>query len=314
MYDNGLLSYYKNLPHDGGYIDADAMGLKRKDLIILKTTQCTVDNKRFYLKVHNAKGTLNKPQADAEILLSQIYSKLGLPSAIYLPARSGKENFLICDDIEKPNVVLATNYLLKKVNSGYPRLQPFLSRESSSPLLTKYFTQHALSQQTKLRICDTATFNTDRHFANFFYSLQHSAPYHDAEYYEQPVGAGEQIVNYFRSVRPNKVEDVVAIDFESSGGNASIISRTGNRNLEIYNYISDFKLGTMSREEMLTEFSTNPKLDEVIDKQDFAEELGSLDVAGVAEDIKETIDYEVDKKFVDVISQSCEEVAESLMK
>lgn len=309
MYDNGLLEYYRTNAFKDGFIDTEKVGiLKSLNSINLKTMQCTIDGRSYYSKVHTPDGIL-KANADAEILLSQIYTKLGIPSSIYIPAQNQGRTFLLCDDVEKPNVVLATNYISKQFSSNKPRVMPFLSNgalQNSSRLYTK----HAMAQQTKMRILDTASFNTDRHLANFFYTLQRALP--EKEPIEDYSVLG-RISSYFRSLNPNKAEDVVAIDFESSGRNVEAMLNEDESNL-INNYMNDFQRGVMSRTEMLEEIKSNEALATLIDKPQLAEDIGSLNPASVAEDIKQTTGYEVDVKFVDTLSKAYDEMAECLMK
>ncbi len=309
MYDNGLLKYYNKFATGEGYLDTTKIGfVKNLDMVMFKATRCQIEGKSYYVKSHSLKGILHKPQADAEILLSQIYSKLGIPSSIYLPAQHQGEKFLLCDDVEKPNVVLATNYLAERFNAKHPMLTPFLSSTRTGANSQKLYTKNAMQQQTKMRILDTASYNTDRHYANFFYTLQRDVkPQTDYSLHGQ-------VINYFRSLVPNKVEDVVAIDFESSGGNIQTLQGGRDANEPFNSYMNDFKPGVMTRSEMLTEIQTNDCLAELIDKQELAESIGSLDPSGVASDIEETTGYEIDPKMVDTLAKSYDEMAELLIK
>lgn len=305
MYDNGLLKYYRQNAL-GGFLDTTKIGLiKNTDMIISSVAKCSINDKSYYIKKHGLADNLYKPRADAEILLSQIYSKLGVPSSIYTPAQYNGEQFLVCDDVEKSNVMLASNYLASRFSLNKPRLMPFLSQGRVGANPHTFFTKNAMAEQTKMRILDTASYNTDRHMANFFYTLER-------DFKPEQVGTiGEQIVSYFRSLVPNRATGVVAIDFESSGGNISVIADGGE---PLNGYMNDFQNALLTRQEMLNRIQNNEKLESVIDKQDFAEEIGSVNIPSIAEDIKETTGYEVDSKMVDILSSSYDDMAELLIK
>lgn len=305
MYDNGLLKYYRQNAL-GGFLDTTKIGfVKNFDMLISSVTQCSIDGKKFYAKKLGIADNLYKPRADAEILLCQVYSKLGVPSSIYTPAQSQDEQFLLCDDVEKDNVMLATNYLASKFSLTKPRLMPFLSQGRVGANPYRYFTKEAMAEQTKMRILDTASYNTDRHMANFFYTLQRDIKP------EQDGTLGEQIVSYFRALVPNRATGVVAIDFESSGGNINSMIESDS---PLNGYMNDFQNSTMTRQEILDQIQNNEKLESVLDKQDFAEEIGSVNIPSIADDIKEITGYEVDAKMVDILSSSYDVMAELLVK
>ncbi len=312
MYDNGLLKHFEDNSTSGGFLNVGREGfIKNLDTIISKTSKCIVGDHSFYSKTHNSNGTLNKLQADAEILLSQLYAKAGINSSIYLPAESHGGKFLLCDDVEKSNVLLACDFLSKRFQSSRQRVRPFLSSDKHGINPSRCLTLHAMQQQTKMRILDTASFNTDRHLANFFYTLERRASESREQNDEDKSMAG-QIMDYFKSLKPDKADDIVAIDFESSGKNVAKM-QNGYKYGDMFDgYMNDFQRGLMKRPEMIDEFKNNEALAELIDKEDFAEVIGSLNPSEVAQDIKATIGYEVDSGFVDTLSKSYDDMAEIL--
>ena len=326
MYGNALLQYYKQGFCKNGFLDADKIdAMRNMDLSVFSVRPYDIDGKRYYFKMHSRDCSIQKSRADAEILLSQIYNKAGISSAIYLPADNNGKQFLLSDDVQKPNVQLAMDYINRQYQATGQYKTPFLSNGSNNASL--YFTENAMKQQTLLRILDTASFNIDRHTGNIFYVLEQDD---NTPACSQNNTLGSQIVNVYRSFAGrkdnlsqqdepkslNKADDVIAIDFESSGTLIEKVTLEPSLDYSetFDNYINDFKLGSMKREEMLEEFRINEKLAELIDKPAVAEVIGSLNPSAVAQDIKEVTGYEIDRKMVDVLSYTYDEMAETLIQ
>lgn len=318
MYDNGLLNHYKFGNQKDGFLNVSDMSIiENINMVGFRTMQCRVDGSPFYMKLYNHEYPLSRLHGDAEILLSQLYSKAGISSSIYLPADRQGQKILLCNDIEKPNIVLATNYLSKQLSYSRQKTVPFLAKDYKGVNPSRLFTSHAMQQQTKMRLLDVASYNTDRHQANFFYTLEHNAPYllQEGQEDKDEVLFGEEIVNYFRALRPNKAKDVSAIDFESSGGNISMLLDSNYDENSTFNaYMNDFKKGVMTRPEIMREIKDSENLSQLIDKKEFAEVVGSLDPQGTAQEIEETIGYKVDERMVDVLSKAYDEMAETLLQ
>ena len=144
---------------------------------------------------------------------------------------------------------------------------------------------------------DVASYNNDRHFGNFFYVLERDE---HSRQEQEDFNFGARIVNYFRATRPNKATDVVAIDFESS---SSILYPRNE-----YVYMNDFGSKELTREQIYDKFKHDENFAELIDKDELAETIGSLDPSAVAKDIKQTIGYEIDEDFVDSLERSYDEI------
>ena len=67
-----------------------------------------------------------------------------------------------------------------------------------------------------------------------------------------------------------------------------------------------------SRYDMIENFKHNESMQEYITPQELVSELEKVDIRGTAEDIRDTIGYEVDKNYVDTIARSFEALAEEV--
>lgn len=318
MFDNELLKYYKQGHSTSGYIDAKELGIfLNLARTPRKLTPVKVDGRNYFIKKTCNDPATAKCRQDAEILLSQIYCKLGIESAIYLPAQNSYGNFLICDDVKSPKTELAGTHLYSYLaGTGLYSLPLFGNDENKkqqnlrTKLISQVYTPQAIYEQTKMRVADIASFNQDRHYQNFFYTLQR--PVIQPEPVDNETATSVDIMQYFRNLLPNKATGVVAIDFEDSGTTLQEITK-GNPYADFLNiYENDFDESAMPRENVIEQFKTNEAFAQTIDKQELAEEIGSVDPASVASDIKETTDYVIDPKMVDVLSRSFNEVAEAL--
>ncbi len=314
MYDNGLLQYYKTLGSKDGILDARSLDAS-ENLIVKKgkVKRCSINGGSYYLKSALRAHKPDRHYYDAEILLSQIFNKAGIPSAVYLPATFSDGEFLVSNDVEKDDVVLASRYLGTSLKVEKTKTIPFLaSSEEIMVKPTKYYTKNAMRQQTRMRILDTASCNYDRHKNNFFYSLRSSLEATPQQEEERSVGS--EIVDYFRSLIPNKAKDVVAIDFGISGSIIEML-KYGSQYVSLFDlYSNDFGRKPLQRDEMIEKIEESEALATLIDKNDFAETIGSLDPIGVAQDIKETIGYTVDNNFTSFLAKAYDDMAETLLQ
>lgn len=277
MYDNGLLKYYEKHSCNGGYLDARVLGLKEENSISCKVSECSSAAGRFFRRVNGGGRVIEKFVTDSQVLLSQIYNKAGIQSAIYLPAEVKGKKFLLSNSVLTPETVLADDYI-----EGFPKFEyrfpiDFLNPRHTGAVVEKYFTERAMLAQTKMRVYDTASFNNDRHYANFFYKL-----------------------------KDGKADDVVAIDFEI--GSCAFYPEDKLSDV----FFNDFENHPMIREEMLEHFRTNEEFAILMDKDELAEEIGSISPTKVAQDIKQTIGYEINPDVTDLLERSFDQVAEAL--
>ena len=321
MEDNGLLKYYASYRGKNGFLDVSKLGiLKNTDRVSQTVVPCAFNDERFYVKFRSFE-TFDKELVDAEILCSQIYKKMGVESAIYLPAEDDGKKFVISNSVLKPNVMPAQMYLFRKLgynpNISLPFLSaPYLSGDTVKyhyETVEKYLTRNAMQEQTKMRILDTACFNTDRHRANFLYtvnSIKQTDTSKDDDYEE--LGMFARIINYFKSMPRNKADSITAIDFESSGYNFQLINE-GEKSVQDLNFHNDFQITMMNYGDLMEEYKYNDSFASLVDKKEIAEEMGALDIGEVAQDIKDTIGYEVSPNYVQALSRSFDDVAETLL-
>ncbi len=314
MYDNGLIKFYNSKNVQNGYLDATSLDLHQcVSTDTRKIERVRIDGSPYILKAVDRLADYSKASSDAEILLSQIYCKAGIESALYFPAYNSYGNFLITDDVSTDKNMLAGSYLYPYLTEAEIYGLPFLLPPKSLKLNpSRVLTKNAMEEQTRMRVLDTASYNYDRHYQNFFYNLQHSMYVPSTSNSLEEDKTSAQVMTFFRNLLPNKANGVVAIDFESSGEVLAKMAE-GDEYADYLNiYENDFDFYAVSRDEMLNQIRTNESLAEMIDKSELAETMGNLNPKGVAEDIKQTIGYQVDPKVVDELSRSYDEMAELL--
>lgn len=310
MYDNGLLKYYREKAYRDGILRCEDLPMEQVKNFA-RVGVYYIDGAKFYTKIPRYTKNFTKTMQDAEVLISQIYNRAGIQSAIYLPATGELGDIVISNDVEKSDntIVLAEKFWEHIKDETFLYMLDFLyPGKSEYEDISSYFTNRALQQQTKLRIFDIASYNTDRHEENFYYKM--SAPFQqqvDGKPVE-PSGTSSSVM----------ADDVVAIDNEQSGITSSrILTRLekhpDDAPMETF-YLTDFNGSRLNRGEALLALKENEPLGELLNKSELAEEIGSISPSSVAQDIKDTIGYEVDPKYVDFLEKSYNEVAEALMQ
>ena len=342
MYDNGLLEYYGSLPSPDGFLDISSLGIIKSRDKYRGAGVNKVAGKRYYVKNVFSKDInySRKFNLDAEILLSQIYKKAGLSTAIYLPATSQGKTFLISNDIASQNVLPAVSHLYPLFGTeigskSYLRTLPFLIKNRNEleidPKLI--LSSQAMQQQTIMRVLDVASHNDDRHYANFFYDIsrQEKVEAHQEENrpakelqdvfssideYSNPSDAvfnlsGQQeIMDYYRSFR---ADGVVSIDYGASGDIFLALSRGEVSIAEQTDYENEFSSSNLTPKEFKQEIVENEQFAEIINKKELAETIGSLNPSGIAGDILRLTGYEIDGQVVDILSKSYDDMAETLL-
>lgn len=282
MVDNGLIKYYRSFRRGKRLLDANNKSgfsytedRQGKRLVYLHSSEGS-----FYRKV------LEKPERDAEILLSQLYAKAGLKSAIYLPiGENGEYTYVISNDIESENVVMARDQdaKIKKDLGDSVYLvadTPFYLPEDSSRVNVDYFkyiTKEGMKNLQLKRLVDVGAYNTDGHDENYFYTLENGL-----------------------------ITDVISIDFAMSG--------RYRENFDLLSYYNEFVKNELRRDAMMRHFKENESLHYFVTPDEMAETIGAVDVVNVAKDIKSTIGYKISHKYTDEIASSFEDMAEQLIQ
>ena len=269
MLDNGLLKYYDFCAEKEGRLMAHKVpSLSIGHEVAYRLFECKRGGKSFYLK------ECSKSRAEAEILISQLYPKLGVPSAIYLPAMKPREivvpkfEAVISNSVKVDNVSLATTF-----KTGLDALA-----EGKAEKVAKYFTKDCVKQISTMQALDLAAGNCDRHDSNFFVQTDESG----------------------------KAESIVTIDHESSGG--GVYSFKG---YPYYNYLNN--VVAPSWKDIIFDLKENEAAAAAVSSKELAETIGSAPIVDTVRDIKEATGYEIGEKYVDALQRSFEEVAEDLV-
>ena len=287
MQDNGLLKFYRYRAYREGFLDTKQLRLKEESSSMFDSAvRCKSPTGSFYKKF---RYYFPKDMADAEILLSQVFSKAGLNSAIYIPAEDGKNKFLLCNDLTGENTIRARDFheiIAEQTKIETASVTSFMAQPYSTGAdIVKYFSQKALTQKVKTRILDSATFNSDRQDCNYFYTVN----------------------------AQGVADEVVLFDYERSGIESTNCIARGQEVYVSYGYPNDFG-EVLTRKGVVDEIKRNEFVASSVSLPQIAEEIGSVNVPEIALDISRTTGYVVEPRYVDLISKSMNETAEMLMK
>lgn len=292
MYSNGLLEHYKNTYYREGFLDVSKLKIVEtpKQSVFDTCVSCKSPVGFFYKKYHNY---FSKEMADAEILLSQLYNKLGLTSAVYLPAQEKGHRFLLSNSVNSGDTIQASNFKDKiesKLGCSSQLVDGFMGNQVGSSIVGKeivnYFSQKALAQQVKMRVLDCASNNPDRQDCNYVYKID----------------------------QDGVAQDIVVFDHERSGLKAwhNIMQRENGMFMK--GFCNDFGLKDATKMEVIDTIKQSELCTSVIDTHSLAEEIGSIDVNAVALDICRTTGYMVEPSYTDYIAKSFNMTANYLEK
>ena len=281
MKDNGLLKYYQDKHKAKTLINKKNLLNDNNENVYIplhgNVRAVTLPEGDFYIK------KVGKHERDAEILLSQIYAKAGFTTAIYTPVGSkGFYTHVASNDIKQGKNLISqkmfnrNNHVevkqdiedsMAKFNIGENMFYMPQSKQEEHIDYSKYITKEAMQTLIKMRLFDVAGCNTDRHGTNFFLDVE-----------------------------DNVVKDIALIDYSMSG-------RMFSSKQELF-FINEFSAKSLSDFEFLKELEKNEIARDYISLQECAESVGSVDVLGTAQEIKEEIGYKLDSKYVDKIASS----------
>lgn len=311
MIDNGLLKYYPTFASKQGFVKMRAMKyqfVRPEYYDIVKKYIC--QDGTFYFKSER------QDEIDSQVLLSQIYKKSGVNSAIYLPALDPlNHRGTISNDIESPSTISGKDFfsllyqtfpkelidteLIKhtKSNATSSKVQSrdklmMFDRKIVSPSLKDFeeqktcenfdfvslFTKDGMRAFIKMHLFDTASFNVDRNSSNFYFEID----------------------------KNGKICGVTTID-HSMSQDACLYGLS-----EFYNFLGE--ACETDKAGMLYELKENETVQDFILPQEMAEEIGSINVVSVAQEIKQETGYKINQNYVNCLAHSYENLAEDLVK
>ena len=284
MQDNGLMSYYRNFKNKQGYLKASDAGFK------FTTDKSYQEYLQTPSGIYFAKRG-QKDKIDAEVLLSQIYQRAGFVAPTYMPVVSDMGvRMVVSENIKTPTSVEALGVVEKIKNAAPTNLNPhfnLFSEKVGVKTLEEYFTPQVLTQMVDMYGFDTASKNYDRNLLNFFLST---------------------------SQEGGKVDGLQTFDFGQSGSAFTGIA-SGIQDEAKLPYRNLFASGAeRNADSMLKQFKTNPVVLSYETPSALAEKIGSIDVVATANDIKQSIGYEVNPQYVDFIASSFNTFANDLVK
>lgn len=292
MKNNGLIKYYRDYKDRYGRLKLDEIPeIEYKERLV--TRYCTNKVVKYATpqKAYFGKYIPQPFKIDAEVLISQLYPKLGLKSAIYTPAVEYYWSMVMSNDLStKPNFVNGIDFL-RKMKIEQCKKKGIEAKEDSYPLcipkslenasfIKKFFTDRGLKSFIEMQVIDTAAANTDRNASNFFVQVNSEG----------------------------KAEEVITFDHEYSGVSIGV-----NPDYRSHaNFIGSARYKSYS--ECLFDIKQNETVASLVDMQELAEKIGSAPIAETAQDIKQTIGYQIDRHYVNALERSFETVAEDLIQ
>lgn len=286
MEDNGLLFSSPNCWDKGGNLV-----LNRKswhdfygDAKYLYACRDSETDKRYFVK------TCTTNEQTAEVLLSQIYAKHGFTTAIALPANGCR---VVTNDLaDRTNVELIYNYFYRKALFDKDKLSPdalerILSddctmadlRTGSIERWEELFPPEALEDRFRWNAFTIASGNSDDHMGNGVVFLGKN-------------GIAENIGHF---------------DYGDAGINSHLYM--SKKYFAFYN-----DQLRVDRQTFIKDLAQNPSITKHFNPKEVADELGSVDVVGVAQDIKQTIGFNANQTVVDNIARSFEQTANDFLE
>jgi len=333
LQDNGLLKHYNS---NKLFSKRDLLSIKM--FKIDKEIQCSYgSNLRAKVLTKDDNGNevpfylkqCFDGENDAEVLLSQVYARAGFKTAIYTPVKfSGMKNCVISNNIATPDTLPYANYDISSIedfkDEKATMIAPFALGKNYhlffSPVANsnmhyeRYFTRDAIRQILKMRIFDTASFNTDRHNNNFFLNLR------DDDTYEEITGNtricdditlfdyGYSGIGWDFYKTPHK--DLFSIDME-------YVNKSSQKGCTYYHDFERSALITrLTADKIIENFKTNETVRQFVSMDELSAELSCAgqDIPEVAREIKDTLDYEIKQEFVDKLQENFDNMANELVR
>lgn len=282
MKDNGLLQYYRQKANKQGFLKLDALPFEKHPVTTLKHK---MDGRDFYIK------KCLPFVCSAEVLLSQIYDAAGIKTAIYLPGVVGREYAVVSNSVESANSVKAMEFFsnIKTKDAIVARTYNTTNKPDSIIDCSKHFTPQSMRELILTQALDVATFNTDRHFNNFFAEVNDPFDIFRAEHFVS--------FDYGACLRASET-DPRLINFYSTFG-------SGNQLFDRYPLLK-------SKDEIVDILRDDEILNSYMPRQEIAETLGSISAKDIAVDIFEQTGFAPDKYFVNRVDKSLYQTAEQL--
>ena len=273
MFDNGLLQACNGSTTKKGYLK-----LGRTNFNItphIHTQMKSIDKLNCCGKEYFYK-VASKEEYDAEILLSQIAKSIGLNCAVYLPVNVGlMQNGVASDSLEQIGCICSREMDSTAKYITDSLLMPKEYGERDLKYYSEIITKDAMRDLIKTRLFQFASSNTDGNKDNMFYKLNENGI----------------------------IESVYSLD-NAMGYNFVFDEGT---------YYNEFCDEFLTSEEMIEQFKENETMKQFIKPQELAEAIGSVNIQGIANDITNTLGYNIGQKFVDGISSSYDSIAEQLI-
>lgn len=286
--DNGLLKYYRGFRRGKDLLNVNRHAGFKFVTKAVGVNNISADGVLHYLVTPEGlyyTKFLSKKEIDAEVLISQLYPKLGLKCATYLPVgEKSTYTGVVSNDVRAIDTVPANQHNKAMSNS----LDKSIHIVGKNPLhlpydsnlvnvdYSKFITKNGMRSLQIKRMADTASYNTDGREENFFYVLKDGI-----------------------------IDDVVSYDNAMSGPFCEGLTNS---------YENEFSAHRLYRNGMINQFRENETLQTFISPIEMAETIGSVDVIETAKDIKRETGYKVEPQYVDAIARSYESMAEDLTR
>lgn len=319
MIDNGLLKYYPFSATRDGFLKMRDIRYKFLESSAFNSAhKYSYDEGKFYFKKEGS------DEIDSQVLLSQIYKKVGLNSAIYLPGLSpqnyrgtisndissssninGKDFFSKLYEIYPKEVIDAE--LIKHTKSIAPNLESALKSDSklrsNVMFISKNVYKNTLAQYENLE-------NNPFDFVEFF-TKDGMRDFIKMHLFDTASGNIDRNASnfYFELNDQGKICGVTTIDHSVSQD--SILFDHPDASI-YFNFLGE--PCETNRSGMIYELKENETVQDFLPASEMAEMVGNVDVVETAKDIKRETGYSIDPEYIDELSISYERLANELAK
>lgn len=290
----------------------------------------------------------DKDEYDTKILSSQIYNSLGIKTPIYFGAIDGQNlkylandnlsDYMSFEDKRYMNVISLDKETVERLKSIKSE---FIGKYISGEVFNKWFLVNFF--ENKKRYANNDGYSN---FVDFVYLFNSRAKTQFDSIFEENGMRKNSIVEYFNKEalkkkiktgiidlglfvtnrkpntflyklnQDNKIDDLL---LDSITINYDVLSyyHTNDLNDDDRVFENDFEQGRLSCREIIHRYKTNERVNDVFAKQDrvdFAEDIVKIAESNIVRNIRDTIGYEINPKFNDVIKSHLNFVADELSK
>ncbi|MBQ3048299.1 MAG: hypothetical protein IJD48_04750 [Clostridia bacterium] len=319
MIDNGLLKHYPQLASSDGFLKTKDLDLKPLPVSLkgVATPYFYQSNVVWYK--HEDDGEI-----ESQVLLSQLYSKLGLKSAIYMPAVDEHGDHLtISDNVDTADNISGRRFF-KRLYEIFPKEVvdgELIKRVAPVSVLTSVEKPNLITLDQSI-LFGSPTFlpllkdylkkykPEEFDFVSFFTKdgMRDFIKMHVMDTGSCNIDRNSSNF-YFKIDGSGKICGIETIDHSMS---KNYLLNEGFKYATYINFLGPFSEAT--RTEMVDELRNNETVQQFMLRQEMAEIVGNVEVEKTAQDIKQATGFEIDTEYVDGLARSYDSLANDLAR